>query len=129
MQSYYIFATYIDACVFTNFQNGEFLFNYIDENLSQLKIPKELPFRVSLMSCGRAPLEQQTQDCTAPGSMITDFNIWDASLSDPDLLSWTTCRYASHKNRSIVIFHTSCPELYALTQMVLELVVNRKRFF
>ena len=73
-------------------QNGNFLLDYVDENLSDLKIPKELLLRASLMSCGFAPVEEQTTDCTAPGGMATDFNIWDRAMDDKELVDWTTCK-------------------------------------
>ena len=40
------------------------------------------------MSCG--PVE--VQDCTAPGGMSSDFNIWDRSMGDKELIDWTTCK-------------------------------------
>ena len=55
----------------------------MDENLSDLKIFKK--FRVALMSCGSV-------DCTAPGGMATDFNIWDRAMDDKELIDWTTCK-------------------------------------
>ena len=64
----------------------------MDENLSDLKIPKELLLRASLMSCGMAPVENQITDCTAPGGLSTDFNIWDRSMGDEELFDWTTCK-------------------------------------
>ena len=27
-----------------------------------------------------------------PGGMATDFNIWDRSMGDEELIEWTTCR-------------------------------------
>ena len=82
---------------FTNFvpifhQNGQILINYVDENLADLKIPKELLLKASLMSCGLHPIEDQTIDCTAPGGMSTDFNIWDRQMGDKELIDWTTCK-------------------------------------
>ena len=44
------------------------------------------------MSCGYAPVEDQTEDCTAPGGMATDFNIWDRAMEDKELIDWTTCK-------------------------------------
>ena len=79
------------AC-FIILQNGQFLnINYKDEQLSDLKIQKELLLKVSLMNCGNAPLEDQMPDCTAPGAMATDFNIWDRSMGDGELIKWTSC--------------------------------------
>ena len=61
------------------------------------------------MTCAGGQPGKQIEDCTAPGSMLTDFNIWDRSLSDTDLLSWTTCRYADNKMRlSFIVSHTNC---------------------
>ena len=45
------------------------------------------------MSCGFAPVEEQTRDCTAPAGMATDFNIWDRAMDDKELIDWTTCKY------------------------------------
>ena len=73
-------------------QNGKFLVNYVDENLSDLKIPKDLLLKASLMSCGYVPVEDQLEDCTAPGGMATDFNIWDRAMGDEELIDWTTCK-------------------------------------
>ena len=73
----------------SNFQNGEFLnINFVDKNLSNLKVPKELLLRVFLL---RAIIDQT--DKTNPGSMVTDFNMWDRSLKDNELKDWTSCRY------------------------------------
>ena len=73
-------------------QNGQFLnINYKDENLSDLKIPKDFLLKVSLMNCGDQPIEHQLRDCTAPGAMATDFNIWDWSMGDGELIKWTSC--------------------------------------
>ena len=76
----------------TPFQNGKFLLDYEDENLSELKISKELLTRVSLMSCGYVPVEEQEEGCTVPGGMATDFNIWDRAMGDQELIEWTTCK-------------------------------------
>ena len=73
-------------------QNGNFLLDYVDENLSDLKVPKELLLGASLMSCGFAPVEEQTRDCTAPAGMATDFNIWDRAMDDNELVDWTKCK-------------------------------------
>ena len=70
------------------FQNGQFLnINFVDKNVAELKVPKELLLRVFLLGCisGRT-------DCNNPGSMVTDFNMWDRSLGDDELTKWTTCR-------------------------------------
>ena len=45
------------------------------------------------MSCGFQPVDEQTVDCTAPGGMSTDFNIWDRQMGDKELIDWTTCKY------------------------------------
>ena len=61
----------------------------MDENLSDLKISKELLFRATLMNCGP---DDETKDCTSPGGMATDFNIWDRAMGDRELIAWTTCK-------------------------------------
>ena len=33
----------------------------------------------------------QEVDCTAPGALVTDFNIWDRSMGDIELIHWTSC--------------------------------------
>ena len=65
---------------------------YVDENLSNLKIPKELLFRVSLMTCSSMPVVLREKDCTVPGGMVTDFNIWDRAMGDKELIDWTMCK-------------------------------------
>ena len=70
------------------FQNGQFLnINFVDKNLAELKVPKELLLRVFLMRC-----INDRSDCNNPGSMVTDFNMWDRSMGDDELMKWTTCR-------------------------------------
>ena len=70
------------------FQNGQFLnINFVDKNLADLKVPKELLLRVFLMRC-----INDRNDCTNPGSMATDFNMWDRAMGDDELIKWTTCR-------------------------------------
>ena len=44
------------------------------------------------MSCGFASVDKQTMDCTAPGGMVTDFNMWDRAMGDKELVDWTTCK-------------------------------------
>lgn len=77
-------------------QNGNFLVDFVDENLSDLQIPKELLLRASLMSCPYVPVEYQLKDCTAPGGMTSDFNIWDRAMKDKELIDWTTCRLGTN---------------------------------
>ena len=64
----------------------------MDENLADLKIDKQLLLKASIMSCGYAPVEEQTVDCTAPDGMATDFNMWDRAMNDKELVDWTTCK-------------------------------------
>ena len=69
-------------------QNGQFLnINFVDKNVADLKVPKELLLRVFLLG-GII----DTIDYNNPGSMVTDFNMWDTSLGDDKLTKWTTCR-------------------------------------
>ena len=74
-----------------SFKNGRLLsVNFEkDNNLRDLTVPLELIHKVLLMRCpwGNMP------DCTMPGGMITDFNIWDRSFSAEDMKKWTTCGY------------------------------------
>ena len=73
----------------SNQQNGEFLnINLVDDNLENMKVPKELLFKVYIMRCA----SNFEVDCTAPGGMATDFNYWDRALSDKELKDWTTCK-------------------------------------
>ena len=74
-----------------HFQNGQTLVDLADKRLSELKIPKELLLRVFLMRCIDNP-----PDCTNPGSMVTDFNIWNRALEKDELVKWTTCKYADY---------------------------------
>ena len=74
-------------------QNGEFLNINFDEknpddNLENMKVPKELLYKVYIMRCA----SNFQVDCTAPGGMATDFNYWDRALSDKELRDWTTCK-------------------------------------
>ena len=81
------------ALQFNYLQNGRFTnINYIDENLSALEVLTEFLLKVSLTTCGHVPVEEQVQDCTAPGALVTDFNIWDSSMSDIELIHWTSCQ-------------------------------------
>ena len=75
------------------FQNGRFTnIDYVDENLSALQVSTEFLLKVSLASCGHAPVEEQPVDCTAPGALMTDFNIWDRAMGDIELIHWTSCQ-------------------------------------
>ena len=62
--------------------------NYTDENLGDLKVPTDLLLNVYLMRCAN----DFEKDCTAPGAMATDFNIWTRSLDDEELIDWTSCK-------------------------------------
>ena len=78
----------MSVCKRVHLQNGEFLnINFVDENLSELRIPKNLLLSVFLMRC-----VWDRPDCTNPGGMTTDFNIWDRSMDDDELVDWTTCK-------------------------------------
>ena len=74
-----------------NFKNGKMLnVNYErDVHLSDMTVPLELLQKVVLMRC----LLGSKSDCTMPGGLITDFNIWDRSFSAHDMIQWTTCQY------------------------------------
>ena len=60
----------------------------MDENLQRMEVPKELLFKVYIMRCAN----NFEKDCTAPGGMATDFNLWDRALSETELRQWTTCK-------------------------------------
>ena len=62
-----------------------------DDRLSDMTVPIELIQKVYLMGCNF-----EDPDCSMPGGVITDFNIWDRSFSSSDLQAWTACRYAQH---------------------------------
>ncbi len=71
-------------------QNGEMLtVNFVDENLSELSVPLELLLRVHLMRCNY----DYAGDCTAPGGMATDFNIFGRAFDEQELEKWTSCRW------------------------------------
>ena len=73
-------------------QNGDFLnVNYVDENLKDLEVPLSLLLKVYLLRCNNA----YELDCTTPGGMVTDFNMWDRAFAPEDLQDWTSCRQAS----------------------------------
>ena len=73
------------------FQNGKMLsVNFErDPHLLDMIVPLELLKKVILMRC----LSGFKTDCTMPGGLITDFNIWDRSFSADDMKLWTTCQY------------------------------------
>ena len=60
-----------------------------DVHLLDMTVPLELLQKVLLMRC----LTGSKADCTMPGGLITDFNIWDRSFSVEDMQKWTTCQY------------------------------------
>ena len=60
-----------------------------DVHLMDMTVPLELLQKVLLMRC----LLTGKPDCTMPGGLITDFNIWDRSFSADDMQKWTTCKY------------------------------------
>ena len=63
--------------------------NYdMDVHLSELSVPSELLKKVYLMQC----LSDNIADCTMPGGIITDFNIWERAFSVEELNQWTSCR-------------------------------------
>ena len=71
-------------------QNGDFLnVNYVDENLKDLEIPLSLLMKVYLLRCNN----NYDLDCTTPGGMVTDFNMWDRSFTPKELQDWTSCRH------------------------------------
>ena len=81
-------------------QNGEFLnINFVDDNLSDLKISKELMMKVYILRCGN----DFQLDCTAPGAMATEFNYWDRAMSDNELRDWTTCKYVFDPSVTLLI--------------------------
>ena len=54
-----------------------------DVHLQDMTVPLELIHKVLLMRCPSGDMP----DCTMPGGMITDFNIWDRSFSSEDMKS------------------------------------------
>ena len=63
--------------------------NFVDENLKDLEVPINLLLKVHLLRCNNG----YDLDCTTPGGMVTDFNIWDRAFSPEELTDWTTCRF------------------------------------
>ena len=71
-------------------QNGQFLnINFKDDNLSKLKVQKDMLTNVFMLSLNTPP---GMPGYSQPGGMATDFNIWDRSMGDEELIEWTTCR-------------------------------------
>ena len=64
-----------------------------DSNLLDMRVPLELLQKVLLMRC----LLQSVPDCTMPGGLITDFNIWDRSFTADNMQRWTTCQSVIHQ--------------------------------
>ena len=78
--------------IYVPLQNGDFLnVNFVDENLKDLEVPLSLLMKVYLLRCNNA----YDLDCTTPGGMVTDFNMWDRAFPPEDLKDWTSCRQAS----------------------------------
>ena len=78
--------------IYVPLQNGDFLnVNFVDENLKDLEVPLSLLLKVYLLRCNNA----YELDCTTPGGMVTDFNMWDRAFTPEDLQDWTSCRQAS----------------------------------
>ncbi len=71
-------------------QNGELVnVNFEnDENLRGLTVPISQILKVNLLRCNN----DFTLDCTAPGGLVTDFNIWDRAFSLEEQKSWTSCK-------------------------------------
>ena len=93
----YLFQKVIFITFLLFSQNGHLLnVNFErDTHLLEMTVPLELLQKVLLMRCllGTKP------DCTMPGGMITDFNIWDRSFSAKDMTKWTTCQYTIFYNK------------------------------
>ncbi len=70
-------------------QNGRPLnVNFVDLNLQNLTIPRDLLQKVYLLRCNNDYMD----DCTAPGGIATDFNIWDRAFSLEEQRQWTKCQ-------------------------------------
>ena len=82
----------------------------MDENLKDLEIPLSLLMKVYLLRCNN----NYDLDCTTPGGMVTDFNMWDRSFTPKELQDWTSCRYRKHSFQLSVVVVCTCSVLYQL---------------
>ncbi len=76
------------------FQNGDLISIDFDrdENLSELQLSLDLLLNVYLLRC---PNDYE-KECTSPGGVVTDFNMWGSeALTVEDMKSWTTCEYVN----------------------------------
>ena len=58
----------------------------MDPNLKNEELSTEALSQVYLGRC-----EYDGGDCTTPGAMYTDFNLWLGELSEQQLVDWTSC--------------------------------------
>ena len=64
----------------------------ISEGLTKVNPTTETLLNVNLLKCS-----VYHENCTAPGALITDFNLWSSSMSEKDMSDWTSCRYCLAK--------------------------------
>ena len=85
------------------FQNGKFLIlaasqsqsqnGFVDSNLKDTVINPDTLSRVWLGRCDKLSSHDYNDgDCTTPGAMYTDFNVWLGELSEQELIDWTSCQ-------------------------------------
>ena len=60
----------------------------ISDGLTKVNPTTEVLLNANLLQCS-----VYHENCTAPGALITDFNIWSSSMSETDMTDWTSCRY------------------------------------
>lgn len=74
-----------------NFQDGGTLnIDFEDPLLKNVKIPSDFLNKTYI---GRCPYDFKG-GCSNPGGMLSDFNIWDRALTEEQMKSWTTCKWA-----------------------------------
>ena len=60
----------------------------ISDGLTNLNPTTKILLNVNLLQCS-----VYNENCTAPGALITDFNIWSSYMLEKDMIDWTRCRY------------------------------------
>ena len=63
----------------------------ISDGLTNVNPTTELLLNVNLLQCSA-----YDENCTAPGALITDFNIWSSSMLEKDMTNWTNCGHVDH---------------------------------
>ena len=83
----------------------------ISDGLTKVNPTTKILLNVNLLQCSVFQ-----ENCTAPGALITDFNMWSSSLSVKDMTDWTRCRYTSYCIEIIMNYGQMCYITIGLTK-------------